>query len=135
MQLSMKNSLRAGGSERPQQLSPVIQKGHLAPPDKPGILKPVKGPSGGRGHSGSERMGYDLSTPQKMPGSMMHNISPKSTLGGNGYMSQSDAGSARLSNVQTFKYNPVANIRKVSPQVGNTMEYSSGGEQKFLPNI
>jgi len=47
----------------------------------------------------------------------------------NGYMShgQSDAGSARLSNVQTFKYNPINNIRKVSPQAG-TLEYSSGGE-------
>jgi hypothetical protein len=48
----------------------------------------------------------------------------------NGYVSQgqaSDAGSARLSNIQTFKYNPINNIRKVSPQAG-TMEYSSGGE-------
>ena len=54
----------------------------------------------------------------------------------NGYMShgQSDAGSARLSNVQTFKYNAINNIRKVSPQAG-TLEYSSGGEHKMLPNI
>mgnify|MGYP007004428958 CR=1 FL=1 len=110
---------------------------------KAGILKPVKAPSGGaRNHSivsGSERFGAgDLNTPVKGIGSgMSHQISPKSVM--NGYMShgQSDAGSARLSNVQTFKYNPINNIRKVSPQAGTigTMEYSSGGEQKMFPNI
>ena len=40
-----------------------------------------------------------------------------------GYISYgqgSDNGSARLSNVNTFKYNPpVGNMRKVSPQSGN----------------
>lgn len=53
----------------------------------------------------------------------------------NGYMSHgaaSDAGSARLSNINTFKYNnPMTNIRKVSPQAGNTMDYSSGAENKL----
>jgi hypothetical protein len=60
----------------------------------------------------------------------------------NGYMSHgqtSDAGSARLSNVNTFKYNgPSTNVRKVSPNgiISGTMEYSSGGEnQKLFPNI
>ena len=54
---------------------------------------------------------------------------------------RSDAGSARLSHIQNFKYNAplngMTNIRKVSPQAGNTqtMDYSSGGENKILPNI
>ena len=81
---------------------------------KAGILKPVKAPSGVRGHSGSDRVA-DLNTPVKMASNMSHQQSPRSMM--NGYMShgQSDAGSARLSNVQTFKYNPINNIRKVSP--------------------
>lgn len=60
----------------------------------------------------------------------------------NGYVSHgqtSDAGSARLSNVNTFKYNgPVPNVRKVSPSgiISGTMDYSSGAEnQKLFPNI
>ena len=131
MSLAMKKTIQ-GGSERPQHLSPVMQKGYhsvlpngLSPNEnvKPGILKPVKAPSGGaRNHSivsGSERfVAADLNTPVKghMGSHMPHQISPKSVM--NGYMSQgqtSDAGSARLSNVQTFKYNPINNIRKVSP--------------------
>ena len=77
-----------------------------------------------------------MTTPQKIGSNMSYQLSPKSNQL-NGYMSQgqvSDANSARLSNVQTFKYNPVNMIRKVSPQAG-TMEYSSGGEQRMLPNI
>ena len=68
----------------------------------------------------------------------MYNNSPNAM---NGYVSHgqtSDAGSARLSNVNTFKYNgPVPNVRKVSPNgiISGTMDYSSGGENKILPNI
>jgi hypothetical protein len=101
-----------------------ILPNNLSPKEKvkAGILKPVKGPSGGaRGNSivsGSERfVAADLNTPVKgqMGSNMSHQISPTSVM--NGYLSQgqSDAGSARLSNVQTFKYNPINNIRKVSP--------------------
>ena len=60
----------------------------------------------------------------------------------NGYVSHgqtSDAGSARLSNVNTFKYNgPATNVRKVSPNgiVSGTVDYSSAGENaKLFPNI
>jgi hypothetical protein len=87
---------------------------------KAGILKPVKAPSGGARHhnnmSGQEFIDH-MATPQKVGSNMSYQLSPKSNQL-NGYMSQgqvSDANSARLSNVQTFKYNPVNMIRKVSP--------------------
>jgi hypothetical protein len=82
MSLAMKKTLH-GGSERPQHLSPVIQKGYhsilpnnLSPNEnmKAGILKPVKAPSGGGRNpsfvSGSERfVAADLNTPIKNMGS------------------------------------------------------------------
>jgi hypothetical protein len=58
----------------------------------------------------------------------------------NGYMSQggmSDAGSARMSNRQTFKYNgpnPMNAIRKVSPGM-NQEHYPSSGNESRLPTI
>lgn len=84
------------------------------------ILTPQKMASGGLYASPNQR------------GSILNSVN-------NGYVSHgqtSDAGSARLSNVNTFKYNG-PNVRKVSPSgiVHGTVDYSSGGENKILPSI
>lgn len=102
-------------------------------PRPPGILKPVKNQSGVKrdssqlnGNAQNHFQDNNITPNKNYNASGLSHLSPMAGQNNtmmSGYMSYgqaSDNGSARLSNVNTFKYNPpVGNMRKVSPQSGN----------------